>query len=208
MSKKLIIGVAGKSEVGKNFTASLIADRLMLKKERLSWPILACAANFLDADPTELLDLNFAYTSVTTLDMSLLELMQNIGDVLTSKNDRALIDALERRANQNKTVNNILNGLVVSDIRTPDEAQWVRDNGGLVVHVKRITRIHSKHRTECDLDILDGDYLIKNTQTQKMFVEKINKVISSIIDDHGDANKGILHTIHNTACKMASRFHH
>lgn len=55
-------------------------------------------------------------------------------------------------------------GLVIGDLRFPNEAAWVRKNNGLVVHIfkTRADRLH-EHSSEKGIDIDPGaDYVIRN----------------------------------------------
>lgn len=51
---------------------------------------------------------------------------------------------------------------IITDCRFPNEAQAIKDNGGIVIRVERETDVISDHPSETGLDSWDFDYVIMN----------------------------------------------
>lgn len=59
-------------------------------------------------------------------------------------------------------------GVVVTDIRFPNEAQYIKDNGGILIKVQRDNKVKVRqHKSEAFVDLIDCDTTIINNGTLK-----------------------------------------
>lgn len=70
--------------------------------------------------------------------------------------------------------------VVVSDIRFQNEAQLIRDLGGIVIKINRNTPNNDKHISEIELQTIAADYTIQNDDTFEDFFGKIDYIVENI----------------------------
>lgn len=70
--------------------------------------------------------------------------------------------------------------LVISDIRAENEADYVRERGGLMIHLRAHGGIDSNHASEQLLKVKSGDIVINNDGTLGQLYQKLDEVISTI----------------------------
>jgi len=73
-------------------------------------------------------------------------------------------------------------GVVVTDVRFKDEAQWIRSNGGAVLHLYRAeAKQVNQHVSEDGGSVGPDDLIINNNGTIKELQAKLSSVMSDII---------------------------
>lgn len=87
-------------------------------------------------------------------------------------------------------------GLIVTDVRFENEAQWIRDQGGLLIHVTReedtkpktwFRRLLDKlvkpkvHASEIMPAFVEGDFKIYNTKSLEALKEKMEWVAQTVL---------------------------
>lgn len=57
--------------------------------------------------------------------------------------------------------------MVVADVRFENEARWIRDQGGRIIHVRRpaLTATTDSHKSESGIEVRYGDITIENDST-------------------------------------------
>lgn len=90
------------------------------------------------------------------------------------------------------------NGIVIDDLRQPNEYEWARDNGFTIIRITsdedaRIDRIKARgddyvasalsHETETHSDGFDVDYEICNNGTYDEFVAELDRVTRQIVSE-------------------------
>lgn len=76
----------------------------------------------------------------------------------------------------------IVNGypLIITDVRFPNEAQWIRDNGGTVIHLRRDDAAATvAHASEQGLTPIEGDYSYDNSGS----IRDLNVAMAKVIED-------------------------
>lgn len=68
-------------------------------------------------------------------------------------------------------------GLIVADVRYENEADWVRSQGGLILHLHRETGLHSAHSSEQGIQIKPEDCVIKNNATVGHLEEHLHEFV-------------------------------
>jgi len=71
--------------------------------------------------------------------------------------------------------------LVVSDVRFPDEAQTIKDMGGILIKINNPHINNSdNHQSEKNIDELQYDHLIQNDSTLEDYYNNIDTLISQL----------------------------
>lgn len=67
--------------------------------------------------------------------------------------------------------------LIITDVRMPNEAQAIKDRGGILIRVDRETRYKDNHISETALDDYDRwDYVIDNNGTLEELIDKVKEL--------------------------------
>lgn len=132
MSKKILIGLAGPARSGKSTIGGFLRDLLSVPTYALAGPIKeACNTIFgwdnrhAEGELKEVVDPFWGISPRLAY--------QTLG----TEWGRQLIrdDIWLRRA---KMMLDASNGLIITDVRFPNEQDWLAANGGLLIHVRRI----------------------------------------------------------------------
>ena len=74
-------------------------------------------------------------------------------------------------------------GMVISDVRFDNEAEWIRSEGGIIVHVERDDTEQvgvAGHASEAGLTKIHGDLVLENNSTLAAYSEAIDYLIALI----------------------------
>jgi lambda repressor-like predicted transcriptional regulator len=80
-------------------------------------------------------------------------------------------------------------GFAVSDVRFPNEADWIRKYGGIVVRVTRAgsgTTVGADHASETSLKDYVCDVEISNNGTFEEYFEKLDRMTEEVLQYGGD----------------------
>jgi len=81
-----------------------------------------------------------------------------------------------------------LPGVVISDVRFENEATWLREQGGLLIHVSRPDAAEVViHASEAGVASHPDDYLALNDGS----IDELNEQLASIMRLHDDAERGV-----------------
>lgn len=70
---------------------------------------------------------------------------------------------------------------VITDVRMENEAKFIRDNGGIVIHVKGRGGINTTHSSEAGIEVKGLDIVIENTGTLEELKEGIvNELVPTL----------------------------
>lgn len=101
-------------------------------------------------------------------------------DIARTVRDTIWIDQAKARLDKGKR-------LILTDVRFENEAKWVREQGGTLIHIERDAAIAvSKHSSEDGVHILEDDIIISNNGTlEKLewYAKRIAKEIIGVIYD-------------------------
>ena len=76
------------------------------------------------------------------------------------KDDSIWIFAFKRWYQNNKHKD-----VIVSDVRFENEAQCIRDMGGVLIYIDRYSENQDEHESEKNIEKIKCDYVIKNKKT-------------------------------------------
>lgn len=158
-----LIGIAGVARCGKNTVASMIKEHLGRTFIRaFADPVKTATAEIYGVE-VELLrdgdrDVIDPYWGI-----SYREMLQKVGTDCCRNILRD--DIWVRRMQLYFEAMAIHYSLIIPDLRFPNEYEFVKDNGGVVWHIRRLsgkTTVHSDHASERSLQIWDDDVVIDN----------------------------------------------
>lgn len=170
--KPKLIGIAGFKHSGKNTAAQAIPDRIEMA---FADPVKRMLLTGLGLTHAQLYDQAFKEVPMPEYDgLTPRELMVSLGSgwgrqVLSDMWVRAVARQIEKARSEGCTI-------VVTDVRMENEAQMIRDQGGVILHLrrgprenwwKRLARRFTKPDTEQYLKPRPGDVIIENDSDVK-----------------------------------------
>ena len=167
----MLIGIHGKAKTGKDTAASHLVENYGFVRHAFADALKQTAATMFGVSIECFTNENLKDRFNSYWGISYREMLQKLGTECAR--DVFHQDFWIRRCA--KAVHADLNsdacaGVVISDVRFENEADWVRKAGGVVLHLKvsplkrRITTVR-EHISEKTLPRLEGDYLIRNDGT-------------------------------------------
>lgn len=75
--------------------------------------------------------------------------------------------------------------VVIDDCRFEDELQFIRDQGGVVIHILGRRPVASKHKSEGVLEVHDDDYVLVNNDDVESFKGYVKVLADSILSERG-----------------------
>lgn len=112
------------------------------------------------------------------------QILQGIGDMFRAQDEQHFVKLMANRIDRLPAGSKV----VVSDIRTETEASFVRENGGIIVHIHRdfteVGYVVSNHNTENGILSAAGDLHLHNNLTKAKLVGLVEKLIKSITKGH------------------------
>lgn len=183
--KPLLIGLHGLAEVGKTTVALQLCELLSLRRYIIARPITGACAAALGIPLDDFLDMP-KNAVIHPVGLTKRQFMQRMGDLLIAENPRTLIDMLEIRRQRNRRQEWLFSGDLVEDVRTEAEAQWIRDNGGIVVHIiKPGAAAAPDHRTERGVAFAESDVLLRNDGTLDDLTTRLKNTADALRLQHG-----------------------
>jgi len=177
ISGKLGSGKTTLAELIKKYNSSFIEKSFAFKLKQIVSIITSCDIN-------QTLTQEGKNTFIPTFNMTIGEMLQKIGtNVMRDYFDKDIwIKSLLLELEQND------GNYIISDCRFKNEAQAVKDIGGIVIRINRTnndTALNSKrdlnHPSEIDLDDYTGfDFIIENDGTLEDLDIKIKNILKKI----------------------------
>jgi hypothetical protein len=167
VKRRPLIGIAGKAGVGKDTAADALVP-LGYGKRAFAGPLktMLIAAGILTKAETE--DRDLKEKTLDWCDRSPRQMMQTLGtEWARNCNGDDFWLKLAARDLQQST-----GGIVYTDVRFENEAEFIRRNGGLVVHIDRegLKRV-TKHESESGLSYRKGvdEFIVNNCTKQTLW---------------------------------------
>ena len=154
-NKPLLIALCGPKTVGKTTTADRIADGRAAKILSFASPLKNFAATIFSPEfMNEKKELADPRTGISYRDFAV-----HTGDTWRALNEDIFIDILNA-ARQDLNVRYCgLGAVVIDDLRYENEAQYVKDQGGIIIQLQRGGIQYSmSHATERPIDVEFVDY--------------------------------------------------
>jgi hypothetical protein len=185
MTTKLLIGLTGPARCGTSTAQRIIADRYGLARINLADPLKDALGAMLMLDERHL-EGELKEQPLPWLGKSPRELMQTLGtewgrDCVT--HDLWLRVAEQRLAHLEDIEGDAYQGAVIGDVRFPNEADWLRANGGTLIHVYRrdLPGVRD-HVSETGIAHARGDRIVTNDGDFDDLEERLTHLIDDAID--------------------------
>lgn len=101
-------------------------------------------------------------------------LLQNIGMCVRDYDPDAWIKVIERKLPQTAGTAPVL----WTDVRFENEAEFVKQRGGIIIEVRRQGHMHTLHPSEINHLRIKADYIVNNDSTIKSLHEQVLAVVS------------------------------
>ena len=164
-----LIGIAGKARSGKDTAASYLTRKYGLVKHSFADPMKdGVKAMFGLTD--EHVNGDLKEDLIPWLGVSTRRILQTLGTEWGREMIRPDLWVLLAQRKWDRvrwaTEDTFHGGMIVPDIRFEEEAEFIRRNGGLVIHLFRdeLQAIEA-HKSEAGVRFLDGDWIVENNGT-------------------------------------------
>jgi hypothetical protein len=173
----MTIGLNGYAKVGKDEVAkSIIKNNSRWEIKKFSGKLKTIASILTGIDGAYFEDQLFKTRQLPGWEMTVRELLQRLGT-----------EAIRNNLHENAWVNALFSDYneycnwVVTDVRFPNEAQQIKDNGGVIVRINRTGYGPvNNHPSEIALDDWDFDHIIENNGTLEDLKESARMLMTLI----------------------------
>lgn len=177
----VLIGLIGPKESGKDTLADYLVSHYRFQKHAFADPIKQiCRIMFL-LDPEQLNDHTLKETIDKKWGLTPRQMMQKLGtDVIRNIWDNDFwLKHIDFRLDFN-------NDIVISDVRFPNEAQWIKDRGGILVRIDdgRINNSSKDdtHESETSNADIQEDFCVFNNKKNLLeFHQEIKHILTTIL---------------------------
>ena len=189
----MIIGISGKAQAGKDTTAGML--QVLLTNPNITWDMyetdvcfaqdhaIVHYADLLKEVSQEMLDMPFSdfnsqevkQQHIDWLGMTVREFLQKLGTAVRKEIDPDFwVKAL---------FNTYHNGnVIIADVRFPNEADAIKERGGILIRIERPGAGAGEHISETALDNYDKfDYIVNNDGTLEDLFTKISNINSFLV---------------------------
>lgn len=184
----LIIGLTGQAGAGKDTVATYLCERYGFVADAFAEPIRDMATvllNGIGIDYACLFERDLKERVIPELGISGRRLMQTLGTEWARNTvglDFWIKHASLRLGLDNLPVSTPVHDLIVlTDVRFPNEAQWIKSLGGLLVRVNRSTAPVAFHESEQHIAGLLCDRTLHNTGTVEDLQRQIDAEFFSLL---------------------------
>jgi len=191
--KPVIVGIAGPKRAGKNTTAAILRQclaevdqEILIGETSFAGPLYKMLAMFLDSDTVERL------RHSDDKDTEIIEpfgcTLRHMAQTLGTEWGRSLIHPNAWVLSLKREIDIASSGheepivVFVPDVRFPNEAEFVRDNGFLI-HIQRPGTKTGSHASEQPLAVEDTDTVLQNTGDLTDFEQKVRSYGRSTFSD-------------------------
>jgi hypothetical protein len=154
---KLLIGISAPINQASRDAISVFTEEFNLEHINLRQPVINMVAALTNMHPTHQEFCCASHEKIDDLGISIAELELSIAFSLRASNGHFFIVRAQAAIAQSAhgMHNKLFNGYIVSGIKTEAEAQWIRNQGGLVVHLYQYDNTVDFHAlNELDSDLV------------------------------------------------------
>lgn len=154
--KTLLIGISAPINNASRDAVGVLTEEFNVEHFNLRQPVIDMVAALTKMHPTHQEFCCEHHEVIDDLGMSIAELELMIALNLRTANPLFFVERLQRQIQKSMhgMHNELFNGNIVSGIKSEAEAQWIRDQGGLVVHLYQYDNtvdFHALSEKDCDL---------------------------------------------------------
>lgn len=188
---QLLIGLHGLARTGKDTAAAYLAAHYALLSYAFADPLKAAIAQLFDLTAAHI-EGDLKELTLPVIGKSPRQLMQLLGTEWGRNmvHDQLwLLLAQQHIANQLECDQSRYSGIVIRDVRFENEAQWIRSQGGYVVHILRPDAQQvAAHSSETRLHVRDNDTVIHNDAGLDEFHSELRSLMIYLQRRHAQRN--------------------
>lgn len=174
-----LIGLVGRAEVGKDTAAAILTEVLDLRRYTFAQPVTIKCATLLNMAHADFLAI--PKNSLVINNLTKRELMQHVGKQLRERNEYFAIQDLQYRIDSNEPDNYLFNGQLITDVRLPLEAGYIRSKGGILIHIKNPNaKLAPSDVTEQDLHTPNHEKILINNTTLENFKKDVHEYAAEL----------------------------
>lgn len=181
---KLLIGLTGRARSGKTTAAEHLIGTYLLEHYAFADPLRDGLMAIFNLDPGDFEGDN-KEQSLAWLGRSPRELMQSMGTewARNTVHPDVWVKLAEQNIDYMSSAMSEVIGFVVSDVRFENEADFIRNRGGTVIHVCREgTPSINPHISEAGITAHQDDLIVQNNDTIEAFLLSLDEVFSKLRD--------------------------
>lgn len=134
-TNKPLFGITGTKNIAARNARSVICNQLNLLHTNIKQPVFKALAEQTHYSEYELEHHVDLFRKLPTHEYSAIELFNQIECALLDQNPHTLTALAEEDILSKKIISNLSNGYLVSGIDNDQEAQWLRECGGILIHL-------------------------------------------------------------------------
>ena len=180
--KPLLIGLTGRARYGKSTAAEHLVDTYLLEHYAFADPLRDGLMAIFNLDPTDF-EGDRKEQPLAWLDRSPRQLMQSMGTEWGRNQVHPELWLLLAEQNLGflEQTNTAASGFVISDLRFENEAAFVREKGGLVIHLLRESAPDvNPHISETGIAIHDNDFVVHNDETIEQMTGQLDEIFNAL----------------------------
>ena len=165
-----LIGLTGPAGSGKDTAALYLAERYGFVDVAFADPLREMACVLCDhagIDYAWVTEPSLKNQEIPGLGFSARQFMQRVGtEAVRSLDPNAWVTALARHIGLGGGLHPVGDRIVITDVRFPNEAAWLKLQGGYLLRLKRDSAgLHTNHESERYIDALEAELDIDNNGT-------------------------------------------
>jgi len=184
--KVMIIGFAGKAHAGKDLAGQYLVKEYNYLHYYFAKPLKEGCKHLFQLTDEQIANKE---TVIEPWGISPRIMYQRVGtDIGRTLDPNIWIKNAQMFIDKNQNEN-----IVITDCRFGNEAYWIKNQGGYVIHIKRNSKLiaENSHSSESGMKENDYDFTIYNTQKISDLYKKIDEFMTKIILPDTSVWKGI-----------------
>lgn len=181
--KHLLIGLHGRARTGKDTAARYLVSQFDLYSYAFADPIKAAIAQLFNLTLSHI-EGSLKEVLLPGIGKSPRQLMQLLGTEWGREQihpELWLLLAKQNIGNRLEMDQSHYNGVVIRDVRFENEAEWIRRQGGHVVHILRPeAQAVSAHSSESGIAIHDNDFVVHNEGSIEDFQRQLGRMMGAL----------------------------
>lgn len=176
-----IIGLAGKAGTGKDTAADHLEEHHDFARYAFAAPIRAMLAAGLDIDDEYFHDRELKEAPLPPYGVSPRHMMQTLGTEWGRNLVHPELWLLVAKMNLVRLAMQCHGGIVITDVRFDNEANWIRAQGGTILHIRRPSAAAvAAHASEAGVTEHAGDAIINNTGSLQHLYDCLDNIVPQL----------------------------
>lgn len=180
--KPILIGLAGPARSGKSTAADHLVRNHLLEHYAFADPLRSGLMEIFNLDPDDF-EGERKEQQLPWLGRSPRELMQSMGTEWARQmvNPDVWVKIAEQNLNYLQNSLSSVVGFVISDVRFENEAEFIRQRGGTIIHISRPDAAPvNPHTSEAGIHVKQPDLIVRNTGDREHLRRLIDDCVADI----------------------------